>query len=361
MLDEEPDETDPKTNPDAATENAPENATPWGWLNSVKAMEHQLRGMHLLVLGAGGMLGRAVHRQAVRLGMFSRPALFDASDIDLVMDELRALKPDYVVNCAGHNGGIAFDRPFSIFQCNTAVPLAVLEAVARVDPGIKVLMPVASCGYDEPNAALNNCDRGGRLEESGYLKGAPNESVRPHGYAKRNTVLACRYAADQFGITAVTVCPPTLYGPGDRYEKARSKFPAATVRRLVDAVDAKQDSVTFWGTGRPTREVMFVDDAALTMLHCLAAYDDTTLPLNIGHQGRYEIREFVGHVAGVVGYGGQILWDETRPDGQRAKLTSKARFWARMEACEPTDFRMALWATIADYRDRKAAGEFKDD
>lgn len=347
-----------------ATEDATESATPWGWANSVKAMEHRLRGARLLVLGAGGMLGRAVHRAAVRLGMDSRPAPhgdLDASDAGLVADFLRALRPDYVVNCAGHNGGVAFDRPFSIFRCNTAVPLAVLEAVARVDAGIKVLMPVASCGYDEPNAALNNCDRDQRLEEAGYLKGAPNESVRPHGYAKRNTALACRYAALQFGVTAVTVCPPTLYGPGDRYEKARSKFPAATVRRLVDAVDAGQDCVTFWGTGRPTREVMFVDDAARTMLHCLAAYDDTALPLNIGPQGRYEIREFVGLVAGVVGYGGQILWDEARPDGQRAKLTSKRRARELMEAWEPTDFRMALWATVADYRSRRDAGEFKNE
>lgn len=321
-----------------------------------------LSGASLLIFGADGMLGRAVRKAAASYGMDVGGETADATDLDAVLDSLRYYRPDYIVNCAGYNGGIGFQKPFDIFRINTQAPLVILEAVRVVNSGVKggtkVLMPVASCGYDEPDLHLGNCDNFDRLIEHGYLIGQPNPLVQPHGYAKRNTVLACRYAAEQHGIRAVTVCPPTLYGPGDRYELERAKFPAAAIRRLVDAVDFGVRSVQFWGTGLVEREVSFVADIARIIIWCLACYDDSAIPLNIGTDAACRVESFVLSVAKAVGYAGEIAWDASRPDGQRRKTTAKTRMCELLGDVPQTDAREAIRLTVEDYRARRCRGEF---
>lgn len=322
-----------------------------------------LQSKKVLVLGHTGLLGSAVVRQLQKVGA---DVQIPARRLDMSLPynarlAIESFSPDYIISAIGYNGGIGFRKSFDIFSQNTSVPLSILRAMADVNSPAKVIFPVASCGYDEPNHAISNCDLDGNLVEDGYLAGSPHISVQPHGYAKRNTVLACRYASEQYGVKAVTVCLPTLFGINDRYAKDRSKFVAALIRKFVDAVDDGLEEVVLWGTGNPEREVMFADDAAHLLLQTLLKYDDSTLPLNISNGKGYSIKVFAMRIAQAVGYCGRIVFDSTKVDGQMRKLVSYKRQVQCLGGIPPMiDWGIAFPMTVADYRERKQKGLIND-
>lgn len=324
-----------------------------------------LKDKRVLVLGSSGMLGSAVTRNLADIGsvIVDDFALlgerYQAADSDNMFCLITATKPDYIVSCVGFNGGIGFKKPFDIFYLNTVAPLTLLNAMVWAKSTAKVIFPVASCGYDEPSFV--NSDSDGYLEESGYLYGEPNLSVQPHGYAKRATVLACRYAAEQYGVRAVTVCPPTLHGPKDHYEKDRSKVVAGMIRRFVDAVDDGLQEVVCWGTGQPIRDIMYVDDAASLMLQSLIAYEDSNWPMNLSHGRAMSIADIAREVARQASYDGKITFsDKSEQDGQMVKLVSNRLMLEVLGPQEESPIGSSLSMSILDYRERKSKGEFDE-
>lgn len=337
-----------------------------------------LKGKRVLVLGGNGFLGDAVAGALLEVGanLFREsddhcmvPDLMESFDVERMMT---LSEPDYVVSCAGWNGGVGFSREssFRIFSDNTAIPLNVLWAASKQKNKPKVLMPVASCAYPQLQAvkvAPKNDSEGIIFDwvayeerqdchESQLFSGPPHPSIEAHGYAKRNTQLACKFAREQFGLVAVTVCPPTLMGPRDRYDPDRSKIMAAMIRRFADAADRGDSEVVCWGSGKPLREYLYVKDAAQLLLQALIAYEDSSMPLNVGGGFEFSIKETAEMVAQACGYSGTIRWDETKPDGQFRKRLDTTRMQALLGPQSFTPMEEALRETVAAYRRDRDVG-----
>lgn len=328
-----------------------------------------LKGKRVLVTGADGFLGTAVLGELRALGseavsdQVDGPRQYDLNGYIDAEQLVRWVAPDYVVHCAGFNGGVGFSREnsFRIFCDNTMMPLNLLWAAAHLDPLPKVLMPVASCAYPHGVSWMVRDQGVGIFPEHEYVpeRPGPHPSIEAHGYAKRNAQLACKFAREQFHLHAVTVCPPTLFGPRDRYSPDRSKIMAAMVRRFADAADNNDPEVLCWGSGKPLREYLYVKDAAHLLLQALLAYDDSTQPLNIGGGFEFSIKDTAGMVAGTCGYRGTIQWDTSKPDGQYRKRLDTTRMYEILGEQIFTPFDEALRETVAAYRADRNSGRLR--
>jgi GDP-L-fucose synthase len=324
-----------------------------------------LRDARVLVTGGTGFLGKHLCRALDKVGSMTQSV---GSGLDLtwgpcVNQVFRRARPDYVFHLAGWNGGISFNEnfPSDIFFRNTLMGLNVLEA-CRTFGVKKVVSVVASCAYgddkDTKHLEMFNCrgtKESGILEEEDFLSCRPNPSVACHGYAKRNLQLASSYYRQQYGLLAVCDCPTTLYGPGDSYDPNRTKVMGGMVKRFCDAVAKGEQEVTCWGSGRPLREFLYVEDAAKLLVETMLRYDDSDLPLNLGTGQELSVKEVAETVAAAAGYAGSIRWDTSKPDGQMRKRLDTTRMEAILPTFTFTPLRVGVDRAVEDYRNRTSS------
>ncbi len=319
----------------------------------------ELSGKNVFVTGHAGFLGRHLSRELARRGAnvwcVIDAELLDANFVDKFLSGLNPF--DYMFHLAGWNGGIKFnqEQPARIFHDNTIMGLNVLQACMKHSVR-KVVSIVASCAYPEFEwVAERNWDGDISAQakafmcEEEFLDGPPHDSVACHGYAKRNLQLASKFYREQYGLNAVCVCPTTLFGPGDSIDPQRTKVLMAVVKKVVDAKRNNADSITFWGTGSPMREFLYVEDAAKLITQAAMDYNDSSMPLNLGTGQEFSIRELVEKVVAAVGYEGSVNWDSSQPDGQMRKRLVLDRMTRILGPFTPTPFDEALKKTIDWY------------
>jgi GDP-L-fucose synthase len=236
--------------------------------------------------------------------------------IDLTIPEKTHLlfmshKPDYVIHCAGYNGGIAFnlEKPADVFYSNTMMGLNIVKECQKHKVK-KLVNIVTSCAYTDTGADY--------LEPSDFLKGQPHPTVACHGYAKRNSFLAAKFFRDQYDVESITVCPNTIYGENDRLDPGRTKVLTALIKKFVDAKKSNDPVVTCWGTGAPEREFIYVEDAAKLIIKAMENWYGEEI-LNLSSGQTKTIKDLSELVASIVGYQGSIEWDTTKADGQMKK------------------------------------------
>lgn len=272
--------------------------------------------MKILLTGATGMLGQHLKPLLWRehtVWSYGREGGDLTSYTACISLLSGSPKFDAVIHLGGVNGGLGFKSCFDIFQATTSMAVNMLRAC--VETGVeRFLAPIASCAYGDGN----NCGGYGELLSHHLFSGTPEPNVAAHAYAKRNLQLACKFAREQYGVNAVTVCPPTLYGEGDRYGE-REKVMAAMVRRFSEASRRGDESVTCWGSGTPLREFMYAGDCAELICRALDSWDNSDRPLNLTADQEYSVAELATLVASVCGYTGEIKWDASKPDGQMRK------------------------------------------
>jgi GDP-L-fucose synthase len=282
------------------------------------------RDTKVYVAGHRGLVGAAVWRHLAELGftnLVGRSSReLDLRDREAVRRFIEAERPDVVVLAAARVGGILANAsyPADFLSDNLRIQVNVIDAA--VETGIeRLLMLGSSCIY--PKYAEQP------IREEALLTGRLEPTNDAYAIAKIAGILHVQAVRRQHGLPYICAMPTNLYGPGDNFHPRHSHVLPALIRRFHEAVEADREEVEIWGTGAPRREFLHVDDLAAACLTLLERYDAPE-PINVGTGVDVTIRELAETVAGVVGFGGSIVFDASKPDGTLRKLLDVSRIHA---------------------------------
>jgi GDP-L-fucose synthase len=223
-------------------------------------------------------------------------------------------------------GGIGANRvhPGQFLYENAIMGLELLDA-CRVAGVEKTVVAGTICAYPKHTPVP--------FREEHLWDGYPEETNAPYGLAKKLLLAQCQAYRAEYGVNAVYLLPVNLYGPGDNFDLETSHVIPAMIRRFVEASDVGAPQVELWGDGSPTREFLYVEDAAHAFRLALERYDASE-PINVGSGEEISIKDLAALVAEATGYQGEVVWDTTKPNGQprRCLDTNRARQLLGFEA-----------------------------
>ena len=292
--------------------------------------------------GGAGFLGRAVVRRIRERGA-ERVFVPRSADYDLRLREnvLRLLEdaaPDYIVHLAAVVGGIGANRanPGSFFYDNAIMGIHLLEEARKA--GVEKILVVGTiCAY--PN------DTPVPFREDDLWDGYPETTNAPYGLAKKMLLVQAQAYREQYGTNIVYLLPVNLYGPADNFDPESSHVIPALIRKFVEARERGDASITAWGTGSPTREFLYVDDAAEGIALAMERYDKPD-PVNLGSGDEISIRDLTSTIREMVGFEGRVEWDESKPDGQPRRRLDTSRAREEFGFVASTPFDVGLRGTI---------------
>jgi GDP-L-fucose synthase len=299
----------------------------------------------IVVTGGAGFLGRAVVARLQRQG-YRRIFVPRSRDYDLTHEEpvarlYRDAEPRVVVHLAARVGGIGANQanPGSFFYDNLVMGAMLMEHGRRA--AIEKFVAIGTvCAYPKHTPIP--------FQEEELWNGYPEETNAPYGLAKKMLLVQSQAYRQQYGLNAVYLLPVNLYGPGDNFDPASAHVIPDLIRKFVEAKEAGSPEVIAWGDGSPTREFLYVDDAAEGIVLATEQYDRPE-PINLGSSFEISIRDLTQEIARAVGYQGRVVWDTSKPNGQpRRKLdTAKAERLFGFKATMP--FAEGLPRTVAWY------------
>jgi GDP-L-fucose synthase len=306
--------------------------------------------MRYLVTGGAGFLGRAVVARLRQLG--HEVATPTSSQYDLtILDQARACfaaaRPDRIIHSAAYYGGLGINQvePATIYYRNLVMGANVFEAARHTSSVQKVVVVGTACSYPGQIADL--------MREEQLWEGAVHASVENYGFTKKIMTVQGRAYLKQFGLRSCHLVLTNLYGPWDSYNPHRSHVVAALVRKFVEAKLEQAGEVRLWGTGAPVREFLYVEDCAEAIVEAADAYDDATLPLNIGTGIGTSIRELTETIADLTQFQGELVWETDKPDGQARKILDPSRAREHLTWRPTHSLREGLGKTIAWYEANK--------
>jgi GDP-L-fucose synthase len=305
------------------------------------------REKRVAVTGGHGFLGKPTVRLLTELDAdvtSIRSSEHDLRDRDQARAALAGA--DVVIHLAANVGGIGYNlrNPGPLIHDNTAMGLNVFEACREA--GVEKLVAVCSvCAYPKHTPVP--------FREDEIWNGYPEESNAPYGVAKRLLItLSDAYRRDH-GLDSFVPVLANLYGPDDNFDLEDSHVIAAMIHKYVVAAERGEPNVTLWGTGSPSREFLYVDDAARALV-LAAERCETSEPFNVGTGTETRIRDLAETISAIVGYEGETVWDSSRPDGQPTRYldVSRAREWLGFEA--EMGLEEGLRRTVESFRASRA-------
>jgi GDP-L-fucose synthase len=303
-----------------------------------------------LVTGGGGFLGAHVVERLQREGI--DPIVARRRDYDLTRwDHTERLfadaKPELVIHLAAEVGGIGANRanPGRYWYANLMMGTHVLEQ-CRLHGVDKLVLLGTVCAY--PKFAPVP------FSEDDLWNGYPEETNAPYGVAKKSLLVGAQGYRDQYGLNSIYLLPVNLYGPRDNFHPTNAHVIPDLIRKMVDAQTRGESEIVLWGDGSPTREFLYVDDAAEGVVLATLRYDGPD-PVNLGTGEEISIKALAELIGEATGFEGEIVWDTTKPNGQprRSLDTSRARELFGFEAQTP--FRDGIARTVAWYREHASA------
>jgi GDP-L-fucose synthase len=299
----------------------------------------------VMVTGGGGFLGKHVVQRISHAGakeiFVPRSADYDLRTAKGIARALAEGGPDLVIHLAAVVGGIGANRenPGRFFYDNAIMGIQLIEQ-ARLAGVSKFVTIGTVCSYPKFTPVP--------FREEELWNGYPEETNAPYGLAKKMLLAQSQAYRQQYGFNAIYLIPVNLYGPGDNFDPASSHVIPALIKKCINARDAGAPAVEVWGTGSASREFIYVDDAAEGIALGAELYNRGD-PVNLGVGQEITIRELVSLIARLTGFGGEIVWDASKPDGQprRALDTSRAREAFGFHA--KTSFEDGLRSTIQWY------------
>jgi len=306
-----------------------------------------LQGKRVLVTGGAGFLGSQVVQKLKARGygelFVPRSAQYDLTSEQKIAEVLRSFKPDIIIHLAAVVGGIGAnrERPGEFFYKNLMMGVQLMEQ-ARLH-GIEKFVAIGTiCAY--PKFAPIP------FQEGDLWDGYPEETNAPYGLAKKMLLVQAQAYRDQYGFNAIYLLPVNLYGPGDNFDPASSHVIPALIKKCCDAIKNGQSEIVVWGTGKATREFLYVEDAAEGIVLATERYDKPD-PVNLGAGFEISISDLVQLIAKLTGFTGTITWDTTKPDGQPRRCLDTSRAEQEFGFKATTPFEAGLRKTIEWYRE----------
>ena len=299
----------------------------------------------IVVTGGGGFLGGFVTEGLKNRGcnniLVPKIEDYDLVEIDGINRMYEDMKPDVVIHLAAAVGGIGANRahPGEFFYKNLMMGVQLIEQ-ARLR-GIEKFVALGTvCAY--PKFAPVP------FKEDDVWNGYPEETNAPYGLAKKMLLVQSQAYRDEYGFNSIFLLPVNLYGPGDNFDPASSHVIPALIKKCVEAKESGADHVVCWGTGKVSREFLYVGDAAEGILLATEHYNSSE-PVNIGAGFEITIKDLAEKIAKLTGFTGEIRWDSSQPDGQPRRCLDVSRAKEHFGFEAKTSFDEGLKATIDWY------------
>ncbi len=299
----------------------------------------------ILLTGASGFLGRAVLKLLQRnpSAMVFAPG---HSEVDLtsgsaIEDLFKSIRPTMVIHLAAVVGGIGAnrERPGTFFYENAIMGIQLMEAARR--HGVEKFVAVGTiCSYPKFTPVP--------FREDDLWNGYPEETNAAYGLAKKMLLVQAQAYRTQYGFNAIYLLPVNLYGPGDNFDPTSSHVIPSLIRKCVEAKTLGKASIVVWGDGMPTREFLFVDDAAEGIILAAEGYDKPD-PVNLGSGDEVSVRDLAERIATLTGFEGEIEWDKSMPNGQPRRRVDGSKAEKEFGFKARTPFVEGLRLTVDDY------------
>lgn len=304
-----------------------------------------IRKKKYLVTGGAGFLGRRIVAGLLKKGIDSKNIIiplieeYDLREKETCAKVVKGV--DVVIHLAANVGGIGYNRenPGSLYYDNITMSTHMMEEARKA--GVEKYVAIGTiCAYPKHTPIP--------FKEKNLWDGYPEETNAPYGLAKKMQLVQAQAYRQQYGFNAVFLLPVNLYGPEDNFNSKSSHVIPALILKFVEAKRKKSPKVVVWGSGKPTREFLYVDDAAEGIIKATFKYNKPE-PVNLGSSYEISIKELAGLIKKLVGYEGKIVYDRTKPDGQpRRKLNTK-RAEKEFGFKSKTTFKKGLENTITWY------------
>jgi GDP-L-fucose synthase len=299
----------------------------------------------ILLTGGGGFLGgfiAAELRQRSPAALFMpRAAELDLRDASAVRAYLGDNRPNLVIHAAAVVGGIGANRlhPGRFFYDNAVMGLHLIEE-ARLAGVDKFVCLGTICAYPKHTPIP--------FREEELWNGYPEETNAPYGLAKKMLLVQLQSYRQEYGFNGIFLLPVNLYGPRDNFDLETSHVIPAMIRKFIEARERGDRQVVLWGDGSPTREFLYVEDAAAGVVAAAERYDGGE-PINLGRGEEIAIRDLARVIADKTGFDGEIVWDTAKPNGQPRRMLDVSRAEREFGFRAQTSFEAGMAKTIEWY------------
>ncbi|MBI3558771.1 GDP-L-fucose synthase [Candidatus Gottesmanbacteria bacterium] len=303
-----------------------------------------LKNQKILVTGGSGFLGKhlvkKLQNEHPKNIIIPRSSDCDLRRIENCQKIVKGV--DIVFHLAGNVGGIGYNQKFpgSLFYDNLIMGAQLMES-ARLAKVKKFVAVGTICAYPKFTPVP--------FKEENLWNGYPEETNAPYGLAKKMLLVQAQAYRQQYGFNSIFLLPVNFYGPGDNFDSKNSHVIPALIRKVVEAKKNKQKFVEVWGTGKATREFLYVEDAAEAIILAAKFYDKPE-PVNIGTGFEINIKDLVKTICHLLNYNGKIRWDKFKPDGQPRRCMDTTRAEKEFGFKAETKFNKGLKETISWYQ-----------
>lgn len=305
-----------------------------------------LKKKKILITGANGFLGKHLIKNLLEKRKVPKKniSIPSSSQLDLRLWQncrKAVKKQDIVIHLAAKVGGIGLNqrKPGELFYDNLIMGIQLMEA-ARLAKVEKFIALGTVCAYPKFTPAP--------FKEKNLWNGYPEETNAPYGLAKKMLLVQSQAYRQQYNFNCIYLLPVNMYGPGDNFDPSSSHVIAAIIKKVYDATKQKKKYIKAWGSGKATREFLYVEDGAEGILLAAEKYNKSE-PVNLGSGMEISIKNLVESICKLMDYQGKIVWNKTKPDGQPKRKLDIKKAKKEFSFMAKTDFKQGLQNTINWY------------